>query len=74
MPKSKKQKKKNAVNFFRLIYINILINTGDYEYRNKPLSLRTIFILLFEIKRYFKIYLLIYFKLTFIYFNLLNFY
>ena len=74
MPKSKKQKKKNAVNFFRLIYINILINTGDYEYRNKPLSLRIIFILLFEIKRYFKIYLLIYFKLTFIYFNLLNFY
>ena len=33
MPKSKKQKKKNAVKFFRLIYINILINIGDYEYR-----------------------------------------
>ena len=31
MPKSKKQKKKSAVNFFRLIYINIIINNENYE-------------------------------------------
>jgi len=50
MPKSKKQKKRNVVNFFRLIYINIIIINGNYEHRNKTLSFRTIFILLFEIK------------------------
>ena len=50
MPKNKKQKKRNVVNFFRLIYINIIIINGNYEHRNKTLSFRTIFILLFGIK------------------------